>query len=103
MTIVTWTLIGYDVLATYQGKNNVVSAVHYLIKATNGEQTAIHLDALDLVLNLTSFTQLSNLTSDDILNFVKDEFGSMTQQLEQALKNKVDLFATQGKNFIAAT
>jgi hypothetical protein len=103
MTTVTWNLIGYDVQSNYLGCNNVITTVHYSIKATNGEQTAIHLDAMDFLLQLTNFLELSNLTNDDIINLVKNEFGSMVQEIEQSLKNKVDMFVSQGKNFVAVT
>jgi hypothetical protein len=102
MITVTWKLIGYDVQNTYQNQNNVITNVYYSIEATNGEQIAVHLDSMDLPLRLTNFVEISNLTNDDILNFVKNEFGSMTQEIEQVFKNKVDMFVSQGKNFVAA-
>lgn len=90
----TWTVSSMQCYPEIDGQQNVVFTVGYTIEATDGTYYAriMGTQPISLSSDKTSFTPYAELTSNQVLSWVKDALGTVgidnvQQQLDDCLAN----------------
>lgn len=73
----TWTITKLQCYSIYEGKNNVVRGVDFLVSATDGVNVAVANNTLMLSCDeLQNFIEYDALTLEIVLKWVQDALGS---------------------------
>jgi hypothetical protein len=104
--MITWKILGVDIAPELNGQTNVVTDIYFSVIVSDEVTTVKHNDVVDIPFNTLAtyqFIPYADLTETDLLTFVKNQFGAVTDSLEQAILSKFSIYKNQGKTYIPFT
>lgn len=95
MTTYTWKISQLECIPSSDGKNNIVSTVHWRFNADDGENIAEVYGSQTLNFDVNnSFINYSDLTKNTVVNWVQKEMGiDVVNKLQESLDKQLENLA----------
>jgi len=104
--MVTWKILGFTVVAESNGQSNVINDIYFSVEVSDETTTVKHNDFVDIEFSTLAnyeFVPYENLTEEDLIAFVKNQFGDIANNLEQIMLDRFNGFKGQSKTYIPFT